>query len=319
MILCASHIRKINWSENLYKKSREKMLSKIKQTFGKIRSTLGFGLSAQNIENIEEDLLAAGLAPSLTSEICKKLSIMSKNATPEECIGVIKKELQDIVSAHTDEQDILLLQHKPSATPYIIMLVGVNGNGKTSAAAKLANHLKDNGLSVRLVACDTFRAAATEQLAFWAERINVPITVGKPEQDPASVAYAGIETAMQNNEDVVIVDTAGRLHNNSSLMDELARMQRVMKKLLPDAPHAVTLVLDTLSGHTLTTQTQSFVDNTHVNSIILTKMDSTSKGGAIFSIAQRFQVPICAITSGENVEAIQRFECQAFVDRLFSN
>lgn len=294
------------------------MLSKIKQTFGKIRSALGFGLDAQSIENIEENLLFIGLSPSITSEICRKLSMMSKNTSPEECLLIIKEELLNIVCSSTDDQDFLLLQHKPDITPYTIMLVGVNGNGKTSTAAKLAKHIKDNGLSVRLVACDTFRAAATEQLSFWASHIGVPITIGKEAQDPASVVYTGIDTAIHNNEDVVIIDTAGRLHNNTSLLDELARIQKVMQKLIKDSPHAVTLVLDTLSGHTLTTQAQSFIEKTHVNSLILTKMDSSSKGGAIFSIAKLFHIPICAITTGENVDDIQHFDGQKFIERVFA-
>ena len=201
--------------------------------------------------------------------------------------------------------------------PYVILVVGVNGVGKTTTIAKLAYRYKQAGRQVMLGAADTFRAAAVEQLMLWADRVGVPIVQQGMGADPASVAYDTLQSALSKGSDVVIIDTAGRLHNKVGLMNELTKIRRVMQKLVPDAPHEVLLVLDASTGQNAIEQARQFTEATDVNALALTKLDGTAKGGVIIGISDQFQVPVRYIGLGEKMTDLQLFDPDAFVDSLF--
>jgi fused signal recognition particle receptor len=201
--------------------------------------------------------------------------------------------------------------------PYVIMVVGVNGVGKTTTIGKLAYQFKKNGLKVCLGAADTFRAAAVEQLVIWSERTGVPVVRQKMGSDPASVAYDTLRSASANRADVVIIDTAGRLHNKINLMNELTKIRQVMKKVIPDAPHEVLLVLDGSTGQNAFEQAKQFTAATEVNALAVTKLDGTAKGGVVIGISDHFRIPVKYIGLGEGLEDLQVFNKKAFVNSLF--
>ena len=204
------------------------------------------------------------------------------------------------------------------ATPYVIMVVGVNGVGKTTTIGKLAYQFKKAGKKVYLGAADTFRAAAVEQLVIWGERVGVPVIKQQMGSDPASVAYDTVSSAKANGADVVIIDTAGRLHNKINLMNELTKIKNVMRKILPDAPHEVLLVLDGSTGQNAFEQAKQFTKATDVNALAITKLDGTAKGGVVIGISDQFKIPVKYIGLGERMEDLQVFDKKAFVDSLFS-
>ena len=204
-----------------------------------------------------------------------------------------------------------------SKTPYVIMVVGVNGVGKTTTIGKLAYQYKKAGNKVVLGAADTFRAAAVEQLDIWGERVGVPVIKQKMGSDPASVAYDTISSAKANNADVVIIDTAGRLHNKKGLMDELTKIKKVMQKVVPTAPNEVLLVLDGSTGQNAFEQAKQFIAATEVNELAITKLDGTAKGGVVIGISDQFKIPVRYIGLGEGMEHLQVFDKQAFVETLF--
>jgi len=204
-----------------------------------------------------------------------------------------------------------------NAKPYVIMVVGVNGVGKTTTIGKLACQFKKNGFNVYLGAADTFRAAAVEQLVVWGERVGVPVIKQKMGSDPASVAFDTLSSAKTNNADVVIIDTAGRLHNKVNLMNELTKIKNVMKKILPDAPHEVLLVLDGSTGQNAFEQAKQFTAATEVNALAITKLDGTAKGGVVIGISDQFRIPVKYIGLGEGVEDLQVFRRMEFVNSLF--
>ena len=204
-----------------------------------------------------------------------------------------------------------------SKTPYVIMVVGVNGVGKTTTIGKLAYQYKKAGNKVVLGAADTFRAAAVEQLDIWGERVGVPVIKQKMGSDPASVAYDTISSAKANNADVVIIDTAGRLHNKKGLMDELTKIKKVMQKVVPTAPNEVLLVLDGSTGQNAFEQAKQFIAATEVNELAITKLDGTAKGGVVIGISDQFQIPVKYIGLGEGMEDIQVFHKKEFVKSLF--
>jgi fused signal recognition particle receptor len=205
------------------------------------------------------------------------------------------------------------------ATPYVIMVVGVNGVGKTTTIGKLAYHFKNAGKKVVLGAADTFRAAAVDQLSIWAERVGVDIVKQEMGSDPASVAYDTLASAVSAGADVVIVDTAGRLHNKVNLMNELSKIRRVMQKVVPEAPHEVLLILDGSTGQNAFEQAREFTRATEVNALALTKLDGTAKGGVVLGISDQFKVPVKYIGIGEKMEDLQVFDRNEFVDSLFSH
>ena len=202
--------------------------------------------------------------------------------------------------------------------PYVILVVGVNGVGKTTTIGKLAYNFKKAGKSVVLGAADTFRAAAVDQLTIWSERVGVPIVKKEMGSDPSSVAFDAVESAMARDADVVIIDTAGRLHNKAYLMDELSKIHRVIKKKMPDAPHEVLLVLDGSTGQNALEQAKHFTAATNVTAIAITKLDGTAKGGVVLAIANQFKIPVKYIGVGEKMEDLQIFNKAEFVDSLFS-
>jgi fused signal recognition particle receptor len=206
----------------------------------------------------------------------------------------------------------------PGKSPYVILVVGVNGVGKTTTIGKLAYNFKKNGKNVLLGAADTFRAAAVDQLTIWSERVGVPIVKKEMGSDPSSVAFDAVQSAMARNSDVVIIDTAGRLHNKAYLMDELGKIRRVIGKKMPDAPHEVLLVLDGSTGQNAIEQAKQFTAATDVTAIAITKLDGTAKGGVVLAIANQFKIPVKYIGVGERMEDLQIFNKAEFVDSLFS-
>jgi fused signal recognition particle receptor len=206
-----------------------------------------------------------------------------------------------------------------SKKPYVVLVVGVNGVGKTTTIGKLAHQFRQAGLKVYLGAADTFRAAAVEQLSIWGERVGVPVVKQQMGSDPASVAFDALSSAKAHEADVVLIDTAGRLHNKRGLMDELGKIKRVMQKVLPEAPHDVMLVLDATTGQNAFEQARQFTETTQVTSMAITKLDGTAKGGVVIGISNQFKIPVRYIGVGEGMEDLQPFNRREFVDSLFGN
>ena len=215
-------------------------------------------------------------------------------------------------------EDVSNFQTPSSNEPYVIMVVGVNGVGKTTTIGKLAHQYKNNGKSVLLGAADTFRAGAVEQLTIWAERVGVPIVKQNMGSDPASVAFDTLQSAKANNADVVLIDTAGRLHNKVNLMNELTKIKNVMQKVIPNAPHEILLVLDGSTGQNAIEQADQFLKATEVNALAITKLDGTAKGGVLIGISDQFKIPVKYIGVGEKVDQLQVFNTSAFIESLFS-
>jgi fused signal recognition particle receptor len=234
----------------------------------------------------------------------------------EELYQILKSEIEGLMfENHTDDIDTIV--PPKSENPYVIMVVGVNGVGKTTTIGKLANQFKNAGLQVILGAGDTFRAAAVNQLKIWAERSGVAIVDKGQDADPSSVAFDTLNSAKAKNCDVVIIDTAGRLHNKIGLMQELSKIKNVMNKVIPGAPHEVLLVLDASTGQNAINQAKEFTAATQVNAIALTKLDGTAKGGIVISISDQFKIPIKYLGVGEGIEQLQLFNKKAFIDSLF--
>jgi fused signal recognition particle receptor len=227
----------------------------------------------------------------------------------EEIVLLLEENNSDLVSGFEDALP---------ATPYVIMVVGVNGVGKTTTIGKLAHHFKQGGKKVVLGAADTFRAAAVDQLSIWADRVGVEIVKQDMGSDPASVAFDTLSSAVSGNADVVIIDTAGRLHNKVNLMNELSKINRVMQKVIPEAPHEILLILDGSTGQNAFEQAKEFTRATEVNALALTKLDGTAKGGVVLGISHQFQIPVKYIGIGEKLEDLQIFDRNEFVDSLFS-
>ena len=229
--------------------------------------------------------------------------------------SILREEISELLSEnHSEElQDFSI----PDKRPYVIMVVGVNGVGKATTIGKLAYQLKKKGLKVVLGAADTFRAAAIEQLEIWSQRVDVPIVKQKMGSDPASVAFDTLQSATTLGADVVIIDTAGRLHNKINLMNELGKVKKVMQKIVPDAPHEILLVLDASTGQNAIEQARQFTLATDVNALALTKLDGTAKGGVAIGVSDQFKIPVKYIGVGEGIEDLQPFNKGEFVDSLF--
>ena len=231
--------------------------------------------------------------------------------------NILKNEIIEMLSENNIE-DISNFETPSSNEPYVIMVVGVNGVGKTTTIGKLAHQYKNNGKSVLLGAADTFRAAAVEQLTIWSERVGVPIVKQNMGSDPASVAFDTLQSAKANNTDVVLIDTAGRLHNKVNLMNELTKIKNVMQKVIPNAPHEILLVLDGSTGQNAIEQAEQFLKATEVNALAITKLDGTAKGGVLIGISDQFKIPVKYIGVGEKVDQLQVFNTNAFIESLFS-
>jgi fused signal recognition particle receptor len=266
------------------------------------------------LDGIEEALITSDIGVETTLKIIEKLEERverDKYINTSELNSFLKQEISSLMQDSYDEiPDI--------DGPYVIMIVGVNGVGKTTTIGKLAHQFKQQGKKVVLGAADTFRAAAVDQLVIWADRVGVEIVKQAMGSDPASVAFDTIQSAKASGADVVIIDTAGRLHNNVNLMRELGKIRSVMGKVIPEAPHDVMLVLDASTGQNAIEQAKQFIAATEVNSIALTKLDGTAKGGVVIGISDQFQIPVRYIGVGEGMNDLQKFNKQEFVDSLFN-
>ncbi|MBO7200249.1 MAG: signal recognition particle-docking protein FtsY [Bacteroidales bacterium] len=304
------------------KETLDKGLSRTKENiFSKISKTL-VGKSTVDddvLDQLEEILISADVGVATTLKIIARLQERvqrDKYLGTSELNSILKEEIAALLTEHNaDERDDFSFE--TSHKPYVIMVVGVNGVGKTTTIGKLAYQFKQAGKSVMLGASDTFRAAAVDQLTIWSERVGVPIVSQGMNTDPASVAFDTLKSAVAKNIDVVLIDTAGRLHNKVGLMNELSKIKKVMQKVIPDAPHEVLLVLDASTGQNAIEQAKQFTEATDVNALALTKLDGTAKGGVIIGISDQFKVPVRYIGLGEQITDLQVFNPKAFVDSLF--
>jgi fused signal recognition particle receptor len=295
-------------------KTKENLFSKISRAVaGKSKIDEAF------LDDLEEILITSDVGLNTTVKIIDRIE---EKVAAEKYINTaeLNTKLKEVITGllkenNTDDLDDFV--PKLDSRPYVIMVVGVNGVGKTTTIGKLAYQLKNSGLKVVLGAADTFRAAAVDQLTIWADRVGVDIVKKDMGSDPASVAYETVQTAVSSNADVAIIDTAGRLHNKINLMNELSKIRKVMTKVLPDAPHEILLVLDASTGQNAIEQAKQFTKATEVNALALTKLDGTAKGGVVIGIADQFKIPVKYIGIGEKVEDLQVFNCEAFVDTLF--
>jgi fused signal recognition particle receptor len=305
------------------KESLDKGLEKTKESvFHKLsRAVVGkTKVDDEVLDNLEEVLVSSDVGVATTLNIIERIEArVSKDKylntselniiLKEEIVALLDKNQSD---AQSDFSSIL------RSKPYVIMVVGVNGAGKTTTIAKLAYQFKAAGKNVIIGAADTFRAAAIDQLQIWSERVGVPLIKQQMGSDPASVAYDTLKSAVSGNADVVIIDTAGRLHNKINLMSELSKIKRVMEKVIPDAPHEVLLVLDGSTGQNAFEQAKQFTAATDVTALAITKLDGTAKGGVVIGISDQFKIPVKYIGIGEKLEDLLLFNCFDFVDSLFS-
>ena len=295
-------------------KTKENLLQKL------TRSILGKStVDDEVLDNLEETLITSDVGVDTTLKVIGKLQERirrDKYISTSELNSILRAEIAQLLRKPHDGFPATFDAPLPK-TPYVILVVGVNGVGKTTTIAKLAYRYKAAGRSVVLGAADTFRAAAVEQLMTWAERVEVPIVQQGMGADPASVAFDTLQSALSKKADVVIIDTAGRLHNKVGLMNELTKIRRVMQKLVPDAPHEVLLVLDASTGQNAVEQARQFTSATDVNALALTKLDGTAKGGVIIGISDQFNIPVRYIGLGEKMTDLQLFDPDEFVDSLF--
>jgi len=290
--------------------------------FDRLKSAIGIGkkLDQNLLDEIEEILISADIGFEATEKILdtlKKNASKLSNANIDEIIEIIKLEIINILENSSQELNANPFRIDANKKPHTILIVGVNGVGKTTTIGKLAYNYKKLNHSVLIGAADTFRAAANEQLEIWAERAGVPVIQQKQGADPAAVAFDTLHSAISKNIDVVIIDTAGRLHNKAHLMSELEKITRVMKKLKPDAPDEVLLVLDATTGQNAIQQAREFTKVTPITGIVLTKLDGTAKGGVVIPIAMEFKIPVKFIGVGEKIDDLQPFNPVIFVDALF--
>ena len=274
------------------------------------------------LDNLEEIFITSDVGVDTTLKIIERLQERAKRdkyLSSSELNKWLIEEITELLAENNNdeesEEDFVVPVNKK---PYVIMVVGVNGVGKTTTIGKLAMQFKNAGNKVMLGAADTFRAAAVDQLVIWGERADVPVVKQKLGADPASVAYDTLQSAVANDIDVVLIDTAGRLHNKKGLMDELIKIKNVMKKIVPDAPHDVLLVLDGSTGQNAFEQARQFVAATQVNQLAITKLDGTAKGGVVIGISDQFKIPVKYIGLGEGINDLQVFNKEEFVESLFS-
>ena len=306
------------------KETLDKGLSKTKESvFSKIaRAVAGKSKVDDDVlDNLEEILITSDVGVETTLRIIERIEkrvARDKYVGTDELQNILRDEVAGLLAEHHTEelQDFTVPANK---RPYVIMVVGVNGVGKTTTIGKLAYQYKKAGNKVYLGAADTFRAAAIEQLVIWGERVDVPVVKQKMGSDPASVAYDTISSAVANDADVVIIDTAGRLHNKVNLMNELSKIKKVMNKVIPDAPHEILLVLDGSTGQNAFEQAKQFTAATEVNALAITKLDGTAKGGVVIGISDQFKTPVKYIGLGEGMEDLQVFNNREFVDSLFGD
>jgi len=304
------------------KETLDKGLSKTKESvFSKLTHALiGKSKVDDNVlDNLEDILISSDVGVETTLKIIKRIekrAASDKYVTSDELTRILREEIAALLMEN-QSQDAENFAIPDTSRPYVIMVVGVNGVGKTTTIGKMAYQFKKNGFSVYLGAADTFRAAAVEQLDIWGERVGAPVIKQKMGADPASVAYDTLSSAKSNQADVVIIDTAGRLHNKVNLMNELTKIKHVMQKIIPDAPHEILLILDGSTGQNAFEQAKQFTAATEVNALAITKLDGTAKGGVVIGISDQFRIPVKYIGLGEGVGDIQVFRRAEFVNSLF--
>lgn len=306
------------------KETLDKGLSKTKESlFSKLaRIVAGKSQVDENIlDDLEEVLITSDVGVETTLRIIDRIEkrvARDKYINTNELNSILREEITALLTEN-DVEDAGEFSVPEGKKPYVIMVVGVNGVGKTTTIGKLAYQYKKRGNSVYLGAADTFRAAAVEQLMIWGERVGVPVVKQKMGADPASVAFDTLSSAKANNADVVIIDTAGRLHNKLNLMNELTKIKKVMEKIIPGAPHEILLVLDGSTGQNAFEQAKQFTAATEVNELAITKLDGTAKGGVVIGISDHFKIPVKYIGLGEGMEDLQVFRRKEFVDSLFGD
>lgn len=306
------------------KETLDKVLSKTKEgVFSKLaRIVAGKSQVDENIlDDLEEVLITSDVGVETTLRIIDRIEkrvARDKYINTNELNSILREEITALLTEN-DVEDAGEFSVPEGKKPYVIMVVGVNGVGKTTTIGKLAYQYKKRGNSVYLGAADTFRAAAVEQLMIWGERVGVPVVKQKMGADPASVAFDTLSSAKANNADVVIIDTAGRLHNKLNLMNELTKIKKVMEKIVPGAPHEILLVLDGSTGQNAFEQAKQFTAATEVNELAITKLDGTAKGGVVIGISDHFKIPVKYIGLGEGMEDLQVFRRKEFVDSLFGD
>lgn len=272
------------------------------------------------LDNLEEVFITSDVGVDTTLKIIDRIQARvakDKYVGSSELNNLLCEEISDMLAENSNESSLEDFTVPAGHKPHVIMVVGVNGVGKTTTIGKMAAQFKKAGNKVMLGAADTFRAAAVDQLDIWGDRAGVPVVKQKLGADPASVAFDTLQSALANDIDVVIIDTAGRLHNKKGLMDELTKIRNVMQKLVPDAPHEVLLVLDGSTGQNAFEQAKQFVAATSVNELAITKLDGTAKGGVVIGISDQFKIPVKYIGLGEGIEDLQVFHKREFVESLF--
>lgn len=295
-------------------KTKENMFSKLSRIVtGKSK------VDDEVLDDLEEVLITSDVGVDTTLKVIERIESrvsQDKYVNASELQSILREEIVKLLMENNskDNESFAIPADKK---PYVIMVVGVNGVGKTTTIGKLANQFKKAGLSVYLGAADTFRAAAVEQLVIWGERVGVPVIKQAMGADPASVAFDAISSAKANNADVVIIDTAGRLHNKIGLMNELSKIKNVMSRIVPGAPHEVLLVLDGSTGQNAFEQAKQFTAATDVSALAITKLDGTAKGGVVIGISDQFKIPVKYIGLGEGIDDLQVFNRKDFVDSLF--
>ncbi|MFB6258918.1 MAG: signal recognition particle-docking protein FtsY [Flavobacteriales bacterium] len=308
------------------KKKKENLDQGLEKTKENVFSKLSRAVAGRSkvdeevLDELEEILVSADVGVDTTVKIIRRIEervARDKYINADELNKILREEIAALMEETSggEQSDFALPQD--TQRPYVIMVVGVNGVGKTTTIGKLGYQFKNAGYSVMIGAADTFRAAAIDQLQDWAKKADLPIVTQSMGSDPASVAYDTLSSAQSKGSDVVIIDTAGRLHNKVNLMNELSKVKKVMKKLMDDAPHDVNLVLDASTGQNAVEQAKQFTETTEVSSLTLTKLDGTAKGGVVISISDQFKVPVHYIGVGEKVEDLQVFNKYEFVDSLF--
>tara|TARA_X000000950_G_scaffold88909_2_gene111968 strand:+ start:2390 stop:3358 length:969 start_codon:yes stop_codon:yes gene_type:complete len=316
----------MSWKSFFTKQKKQDLdegLEKTKKSFfSKIANTVAgkSKIDEEVLDNLEEVLVSSDVSVKTTLKIIDRLEQRVKKdkyVGVNELNEILKTEISEILSENNIE-DITDFETPTLNEPFVIMVVGVNGVGKTTTIGKLAHQFKNNGKNVVLGAADTFRAAAVEQLTIWSERVGVPIVKQQMGSDPASVAFDTLQSAKANNADVVLIDTAGRLHNKVNLMNELTKIKNVMQKVIPNAPHEILLVLDGSTGQNAIEQAEQFLKSTEVNAMAITKLDGTAKGGVLIGISDQFKIPVKYIGVGEKIDQLQLFNRNAFIDALFS-
>lgn len=306
------------------KETLDQGLEKTKQTFFSKITRLLVGKSRVDqdvLDDLEELLITADVGVETTLKIIERIEArVSKDRVinSEELNQILRDEIIALLEENAANFEGKLKVDKPAdGNPYVLMVVGVNGVGKTTTIGKLAYQMKQAGLKVVLGASDTFRAAAVDQLIIWADRVGVPIVQQGMGADPASVAFDALQSAKAQGADVVIIDTAGRLHNKVNLMQELSKIKRVMDKVVPNAPHEILLVLDGSTGQNAYEQAKQFAQATDINALAVTKLDGTAKGGVVIGISDQMKIPVKYIGVGEKMEDLQLFDRRAFVETLF--